>query len=547
MASRHAIATPPGSDSEPLPRAAEGQSIWLKDVEMPAPAPLSSKVLVDVCIVGAGITGLSTAYLLSREGLSVAVLERQPQLGGSETSFTTAHLSTALDRGYRELLQLHDERKVALAAESHALAISLIEAIVAREQMDCDFSRVDGYLFAASGEDAGTLEREWEAARKAGVAGVELLRDTLLGTRDAGPCVKFPRQAQFHPMKYLAHVTRLLEKNRVKLYGASEVAEIHEGPSLRLVTKDGAEVEARHVVVATNTPFNDGVTMHTKQAAYRTYALAMGVSDRSRIPSALLWDTADPFHYVRAHRSTTGDQPATTLIVGGEDHKTGQSEDTAARYDALERWARERFTGVEDVEGRWSGQIIESIDGLAYIGKNPGGPENVLIATGDSGNGMTHGTIAAMLLTDMILGRNNEWTTVYDPSRIPVRAATTFASENLNVAAQFKDWVTPGEVETVEQVACGGGALVRRGLEKIAVYRNQDGRVFERSAVCPHLGCLVRWNSAETRWDCPCHGSRFSPQGDVLNGPATAGLAEVKASGEATPPSVQFTTPQEAQ
>lgn len=541
MATR-AAAPPPGVDSQPVMHTAEGQSIWLTDVDMPAPAPLTGKSRVDVCIVGAGITGLSTAYLLSLEGLSVAVLDRQTQLGGSETSFTTAHLSNALDRGYRDLILLHDQHKVALAAESHSRAISLIESIVAQEQIDCDFARVDGYLLAAPGADAGTLEKEWEAARKAGVAGVELLPNSPMGTGDLGPCVKFPHQAQFHPLKYLAHLARVLENKGVKLYGKSEVAEIQDGTPLRLVTKDGAEIEARHVVVATNTPFNDRLTMHTKQAAYRTYAIALRLSEPPQLPNALLWDTADPFHYVRLHRSTQkGKKPATMLIVGGEDHKTGQGGDTATHYDNLDRWARERFAGVEGVELRWSGQIIESADGLAYIGKNPGSGDNIYIATGDSGNGMTYGTIAAMLLKDLILSRPNEWAGVYDPSRIPVRAAATFTRENLNVAAQFSDWVTPGEVNTIEEVANGAGALLRRGLEKIAVYRDEHGNVIERSAVCPHLGCLVHWNSAETTWDCPCHGSRFSPQGEVLNGPATTGLVAVEASDAEAPPVAQST------
>jgi Rieske Fe-S protein len=240
----------------------------------------------------------------------------------------------------------------------------------------------------------------------------------------------------------------------------------------------------------------------------------------------LLWDTPDPYHYVRL-QGVAGEAHE-FLIVGGEDHKTGQADDFEARFAAVERWTRERFPMVEEIPLRWSGQIMEPIDALAFIGRNPG-EDNVYIATGDSGNGMTHGTIAGMLISDLIAGRANPWATLYDPSRRSLRAAKEFARENLNVAVQYADHVTAGDVKSVDEIATGGAAIVRRGTKQVAVYRDLAGTLHEHSAVCTHLGCVISWNATEQSWDCPCHGSRFDKiDGHVLNGPAIVGLSPAK-------------------
>ena len=242
------------------------------------------------------------------------------------------------------------------------------------------------------------------------------------------------------------------------------------------------------------------------------------------VPKGLFWDTADPFHYVRLQREDDHD----VLIVGGEDHKTGQeeSEDGEARFARLESWARRYFPAAGEVEYRWSGQVVETIDGLAYIGKNSSSEPHIYIATGDCGDGMTHGTIAGMLLTDLIMGRPNAWSQLYDPARIHLSAAGEFLKENLNVAAQYGDYVTPSDVNSPDKIAPGAGAVIREGLKKLAIYRDQDGTLHKHSAVCTHLGCLVAWNDTEKSWDCPCHGSRFDPLGKVIAGPALTPLAE---------------------
>ncbi|UPT74831.1 MAG: FAD-dependent oxidoreductase [Elusimicrobiota bacterium] len=268
--------------------------------------------------------------------------------------------------------------------------------------------------------------------------------------------------------------------------------------------------------------------IHTKQAQYRTYVVGAPLSEAGETPRAMYWDMDDPYHYARiAPGGRAGEE---FLIVGGEDHKTGQQGDPAqARWDRLEAWARERFAGFGRVSYRWSGQVVGTNDGLAFIGRNPGDARNVFIATGDCGHGMTHGTIAGLLLPALIAGRRHPWEALYDPSRVRAGAVGRWARENLNAAAQYGRHLRPGEAASVDDVAPGTGAVVRRGLSEIAVYRDADGSVVERSAICPHLGAVVCWNSAEKTWDCPAHGSRFATDGTVLNGPAAAGLAETKA------------------
>jgi Rieske Fe-S protein len=263
------------------------------------------------------------------------------------------------------------------------------------------------------------------------------------------------------------------------------------------------------------------VAMHTKQAAYRTYVMAVRIPANA-VPPALYWDTLNPYHYVRLTRGADG-QPL--LIVGGEDHKTGQADDTERRFGALLEWTRRHFPMAGDIVYRWSGQVLEPNDYMGFIGRNPGS-ENVYIATGDSGQGMTHGTIAGMLIPDLILGIENRWAKLYDPSRITLRSAVPFVRENVNVAAQYADWVTPGEVSSPDEIKPGTGAVMRDGAKKFAVYRDDDGVLHIRSAMCTHLYCVVDWNSLEKTWDCPCHGSRFDRFGKVINGPAISDLAD---------------------
>jgi nitrite reductase/ring-hydroxylating ferredoxin subunit len=300
---------------------------------------------------------------------------------------------------------------------------------------------------------------------------------------------------------------------------------VQGGAPVRVETERGHVILASASVVATNSPITDYVVTHAKQAPYRTLAIAARVPAGS-VPDALYWEEADPYLYIRLQPWDGHDW----LIVGGEDYKTGQKEDDDDRLRRLEQWTRQAFPMVEAVEHRWSGQVLEPSDGLAYIGPNPDGAENVYIITGDSGHGMTHGTLGAILVSDLVLGRENPWRELYDPRRVSLKSVKELAKENLNVAVQYAAWVLPGDVSGEDDVPAGEGRVVRRGARLLAIYRDEGGAVHRRSAACTHLKCIVNWNQLEKSWDCPCHGSRFDPYGAVLNGPAMKPLEEVDES-----------------
>jgi glycine/D-amino acid oxidase-like deaminating enzyme/nitrite reductase/ring-hydroxylating ferredoxin subunit len=507
------------------------KSIWMEAPALLDAPRLEGETYADVCIVGAGIAGLTTAYLLTLDGKSVVLVDDGP-LAGGETERTTAHLSNALDDRYTFLEAKHGVEGARVAAESHTAAIEKIGAIVAAEKIECDYERLDGYLFVPEGVSTDELRVEREAAHRAGLTAVELVESPPLRLHKTSPCLRFPGQGQFHPLKYLRGVAEAFKARGGRLFLNSHVMTMQGGNNALIETSDEARVECKHVVVATNTPVNDRVAIHTKQAPYRTYAVGIQVPPGS-VPQALYWNTAQDaeeqkkgygasYHYVRLQRSASSDRDV--LIVGGEDHKTAQADDAEQRWANLERWTRERFPSAGSTVFRWSGQVMEPVDGLAYIGHNPGDEKNVYVATGDSGHGMTHGTIAGMLIRDLILGRENPWARIYDPSRISTSSVSQFAKENLNVAAKYRELLTGGDVANVNDIPLDSGALIRRGLKKLAVYRDESGKAHFFSAICPHLGCVVRWNRAEKSWDCPCHGSRFSKLGEVLNGPALAGL-----------------------
>ena len=450
------------------------------------------------------------------------VLDDGP-IGGGMTARTTAHLTNALDDRFYELERLFGEDGSRLAAQSHTAAIDRVEAIVKEEKIDCEFERVDGYLFIPPDGRMKVLEDELPAAHRAGLTEVRRIDRAPLESFDTGSCLHFPRQAQFHPLKYLTGLALSIERDGGGIFTGTHADGIEGGPDAHVTTASGYTINAQAIVVATNTPVNDRIAIHTKQAPYTTYVIGARIPKGS-VPSILLWDAPadlwDPYHYIRVEKADGHD----VLIVGGEDHKTGQQHDGAQRWGKLEQWTRNRFPMVEGIEYRWSGQVMEPVDGLAFIGRNPLDADNVFIATGDSGMGMTHGTIAGMLLTDLIMKRPNPWTELYDPSRKTLAAAKDFAQENVNVMSQYTELLTPGDVDSVEQIQKGTGAILRNGLTKVAVYRDDDASLHTMSAVCTHLGCVVTWNAAEKTWDCPCHGSRFDRFGGVINGPANRDL-----------------------
>jgi glycine/D-amino acid oxidase-like deaminating enzyme/nitrite reductase/ring-hydroxylating ferredoxin subunit len=479
----------------------------------------------NIAIVGAGIAGITTAYMLAKAGKKVAVFE-DGFVGSGETGRTTAHLVNALDDRYYDLEKFFGTEKAKLAAESHTVAVNTIETIVTEEQIDCDFERVDGYLFLHPTDELESLESDLKASHEAGLTGIKLVDRIPIDSFDSGPALHYPNQAQFHPMKYLNALAEKIIELGGEIFTSTHVDAIDKDG---ITTSSGFRVSADHIVVTTNTPINNRVVIHTKQAPYRTYVIALRIAKGS-LPHLLIWDTGEqnvkpyPYHYVRLQNF---DQKNDLLIVGGEDHKTGQANDQDNRFKNLKNWTREKFPEAKEILYRWSGQIMEPVDSLAFIGRNPLDEKNIYICTGDSGNGMTHGTIAGILISDLIGGKENPWEKVYDPSRITLQTAGDFLEENLNVAKQYGDWLKQGDIERVEQLGTGAGAVLKEGAKPLAVYRNESGALFVHSAVCPHLKCIVHWNGEEHTFDCPCHGSRFTGEGKVINGPANSDLEPV--------------------
>jgi glycine/D-amino acid oxidase-like deaminating enzyme/nitrite reductase/ring-hydroxylating ferredoxin subunit len=511
-------------------RSGANPSFWERTARKFSAAPLQEDIRTDVCVIGGGIAGVITAYVAAREHRQVVLVDDGP-LGGGMTGRTTAHLVNAIDDRYLDIEKFLGEECARLTAESHTSAIDCAEQIVREHNIDCDFERLDGYLFLPPGGSATELMEELEAIHRAGLRDVARVDSVPNTSINSDAVLRFPRQAQFHPLKFLNGAARMIIELGGRIFTGTRVVTVNDGDRVKVKSAEGHSVTAQAAVVATNCPINDRVVIHSKQAPYSTYVIGLRVT--REVEHALFWDTAltaedekqeigpVPYHYVRLARDEHGD----VLIVGGEDHKTGQAEDFEQRFARLERWTRKRFPFVGEITDRWSGQVMEPVDGVAYIGRNPG-DKNVYVVTGDSGNGITHGILAGPLIVDLIAGRENRWTKLYDPSRktLKPRVLADYIAENANVAAQFRDYVTPGSVKSLDEIKPGEGAVVRDRIKKTAMYRDEDGKLHAFSAICPHLQCIVRWDACEKTWDCPCHGSRFDAFGRVLNGPATSDL-----------------------
>jgi glycine/D-amino acid oxidase-like deaminating enzyme/nitrite reductase/ring-hydroxylating ferredoxin subunit len=487
---------------------------WIQSASSLKFSKLDRNLSTDVLIIGGGITGITTAYLLLNEGKQVTLIE-DGLLCSGETGRTTAHLTNILDFGYSEIARLHGQDRARLVLESHTEGINLIERIAQQEAIPCHFKRLDGYLLSARDEDKKYLEEEFTTLSEIQYPKIERHSESPL-TSFAVPSLRFPNQARFHPVLYLSSLARILKERGANLFTETHVEKIDESGAY---TNTGFHVAAKSIVIATHSPIK-GANIFLKEAPYRSYVLAAEIAKGS-IADALYWDTEDPYHYVRLEElSETHD----LLIVGGEDHKTGQIMDYKKPFEELEKWTREHFE-IQDFIYRWSGQVIEPIDGLAFIGQIPYRNYPIYMATGFSGNGMTYSTLASKMIADEILGKKNPWRDIYNPTRKNLRSIREFLGENLNSAKRFAmDRIKKSPLSSPAELAASEGAIIQHGAKKLAVFKDAKGKVFSFSAVCPHMGCIVQWNSLEKTFDCPCHGSRFTAKGKVINGPSIKDL-----------------------
>ena len=502
-----------------MPVQLDTTPLW-SEAKLPAFPKLDGDLRVDVLVVGGGITGLTAAYLLSRAGRSVALIERE-RCARMDTGHTSAHLTMVTDLPMVDLVKHFGRDHAQAVWDAGLAAIAQIDSIARGDAIDCDFAWVPAYLHGGANADADWLKREAEAAAALGFDATFVDEAPLAG----GPAIHYHDQARFHPTKYLAGVARAVAAGGGHIFEHSSANEFTDAP--RAAKVNGHTIEYDDLVLATHTPLVGHAGMasatlfQTKLALYTSYVVGARVAKGSA-PDILAWDTDDPYTYYRVEPHDAHD----IVIFGGEDHKTGQAEDPNARFERLENRLRTLVTNA-DIAYRWSGQVIETPDGLPYIGETTA---HQFAGTGFSGNGMTFGTLTGMMAADRILGVKNPWGDLFSPSRTIVHGGVwDYVKENKDYPYyKVRDWFAGAESRTLRGIARGSGKVVEHNGEQVAASRAESGELTLCSAICTHMGCLVDWNAAERTWDCPCHGSRFKPGGAVIAGPAESPLERVK-------------------
>ncbi len=502
----------------------ETTSYWQDTASMPRFAKLDRDEKVDVAIVGGGITGLTAAYLLTLAGRTVAVLERA-RCAEIDTGHTTAHLTMVTDQRLTDLVSSFGRDHAQAVWDAGLAGLAQIDAIVRDEKLACDFAWVPGYLHSRRGDRPRDTARDFqEEASLATTLGFDaefVSNVPFMG----GPGVMFPDQARFHPRRYLAGVVQAIADRGGMIFEHTSADEFNAAPTS--IKANGHTITCGSIVLATHTPLvgNAGIVgatfFQTKLALYTSYAVS-GRVEQGRIPDALFWDSGDPYDYMRLETHRDHD----VVIFGGEDHKTGQADDTRGCFDRLEQRLAALVQGVE-VTNRWSGQVIETPDGLPYIGETA---DHQFAGTGYSGNGMTFGTLAGMMAAEYVLGRATPWRDLFDPSRKKIRGGLwDYIKENKDYPYYLiRDRFAGTDGRSRRAVSRGSGKVLDLDGQSVAVYRDEAGTTIERSAICTHMGCIVEWNDAEHTWDCPCHGSRFQPNGKVIAGPAEKPLEEIE-------------------
>ncbi|HWN93783.1 MAG TPA: FAD-dependent oxidoreductase [Methylomirabilota bacterium] len=498
---------------------------WMASESLPEFEPIQQNVEVDVAIVGGGLTGITAAYLLKKAGVKVALLERG-RCASADTGHTTAHLTMVTDLRLHQVVKKFGKECGRAFWDAGAVAIDEIHDIVQAENISCDFKWVPGYLHASLQKRGASNDRE-SLMREAGLA-KELGFDAdfmEVVPYCNQPGVRFANQAKFHPRKYLHALLKTIPGRGSYVFEHSEASEFEEKPlSVKVGDK---KVRCQFLFIATHTPLmgNTGMLRATlfqsKLALYTSYVLGAEVPSGS-VPEALFWDTTDPYYYLRIDRHRESDY----AIFGGEDCKTGQEDDPQAVFARLEGEMK-KWLPMAEIKHRWLGQVIETNDGLPFIGETS---ENQFVATGFCGNGFTLGTLAALMARDRFLQRKNPWEDLLDVHRRKLLGGTwRYLTENVDYPYyMLRDRLAKAPAESLDDIAPGEGKVVSVDKKKVAVFRDVRGELTLLSPVCTHLGCVVKWNDADKTWDCPCHGSRFKATGEVIGGPAEAALQKLQ-------------------
>lgn len=495
--------------------------LWFDTADVPSFPAISENITVDVLVVGGGLTGITTAYLMKKAGLSVALLERS-EIAKVDTGHTTAHLTNVTDTRLSELVKEFGRDDAAGAWDANAAGLEQIAQIVAEEGIECEFTRVPGYLHVPTNggtrDERPSLREDANYAQEFGFDATFMDSVPFMGT----PGVRFANQAKFHPRKYLAKLVKLISGKGSHVFENTEASEFDA--EKHRAKANGYWINYEKVVLATHNPLlgESGVTgatlFQTKLALYSSFVVGAKIP-RGAVPIASYWDTNDPYYYLRVER---GDDDSDYVIYGGEDEKTGQESNTETSFRKLTESLKGLIAEAE-IDHRWTGQVIETNDGLPFIGPNA---ERQFIATGFSGNGMTFGTLSAMMARDWATGVKNPWAELLDPQRKKIKGGTLdYLRENKDYPYYLiKGRFGGTDGDSVRALKPGEGKILKLKSKKVAAYRDEKGKVTKRSAICTHMGCIVKWNNADSTWDCPCHGSRFEPNGKVRSGPAEAAL-----------------------
>ncbi|GAA6620162.1 FAD-dependent oxidoreductase [Scytonema sp. NUACC26] len=489
-------------------------SYWIDSTPENYFSPLVNTVTVDVAIVGAGIAGITTATLLKRAGKTVAVID-SARIAAGVSGHTTAKVTSLHQLIYAELIEKFGEEKARIYAQSNQAALERVAAFVEEEQIDCDFSRQSAYSFTESQDQLNKIEKEVEAALKLGLP-ASFVRQTSLPFPIAG-AIKFDNQAQFHSRKYLLHLAKGITGNGSYVFENTRVQKVEEDSPCQVITDKGT-VRAQDVIITTNLPILDQGLFFAKTYPKRSYIIGARI-EASKAPQGMYIGIGESYYSIR----TTPDRDGLLLLIGGGGHKVGTVTNTEEKYLDLEAFARSRF-GIDSFDYRWSTQDAVSFDRLPYIGKLTPLNNHIYVATGFSLWGMTKGTLSGILLADRILGIDNPWAELYDATRATPFVSVEGIKQNLDVGVHWVGDRIKGISNSFVDVTSGEGKIVTVDGKKVAAYRDEAGEIHAVSAVCPHLGCVVAWNSAEKSWDCPCHGSRFDYNGKVLHGPTVKDL-----------------------
>jgi glycine/D-amino acid oxidase-like deaminating enzyme/nitrite reductase/ring-hydroxylating ferredoxin subunit len=503
------------------PSTIKSISYWIDSTPESGFPPLHGDLIVDVAIVGGGIAGLTTAMLLKKAGKTVAVVDAR-KIAEGVSGHTTAKVTSLHQLIYADLLENLGIDKARIYAESNQAALEQVAHFVVEENIDCDFSRRSAYTFAESAHGLIKIQEEVTAALELGLPAT-FVQETPLPFPVTG-AIRFDHQGQFHPCKYLLHFAQSIQGNGSYVFEDTKVTNAESGKTYCQVTTDRGVITAQQVVITTHLPILDSGLFFAKTYPKRSYIVGARINP-DRAPEGMFIGCGKEYFSIRTTPDRESpDENGVLLLIGGGGHKVGEITNTEEQYQKVEDFARERF-GIDTFDYRWSTQDMVSFDRLPYIGNLTPATPDLYVATGFSLWGMTNGTLAGMLLSDMILGITNPWANLYDSTRITPFVTTEGIKQTINVGMHWVgDRFKGSDISELAQVVAGQGQLVTIDGEKIAAYRDEQGAIHAISAVCPHLGCILAWNNAEKSWDCPCHGSRFGCDGRVMHGPAITDL-----------------------